>query len=194
MMSKKLIIISLMLIAIFLLIYGCIGEKAIKMINKNKETKEVNNMKTLKIKWQRLVSDGQTCPRCGSTEEELKKAISALKQSLISLGIEVVLEKDELSVTEFKKDPLRSNQIWLNDRPLEDWIGGKVGQSSCCDVCGPSECRTVGVGGETYEAIPADLVIKAGLLAASQLVGTETNESCCESEAPKAPTASCCPK
>ena len=134
-------------------------------------------MKTLKIKWQRLVSDGQTCPRCGSTEEELERAISTLKQSLIPLGIKVVIEKDELSVAEFKKDPLQSNQIWLNGRLLEDWIGGKVGQSPCCDVCGPSECRTVGVGGELYEAIPADLVIKAGLLVASQLVGTETNES-----------------
>jgi hypothetical protein len=151
-------------------------------------------MKILKIKWQRLVSDGQTCPRCGSTGEELEKAISTLKQSLIPLGIEVVLEKDELSVAEFKKDPLQSNQIWLNDRLLEDWIGGKVGQSPCCDVCGPSECRTVGVGGEIYEAIPTDLVIKAGLLAASQLIGVEKNESCCESEAPKAPITNCCPK
>lgn len=193
-MAKKIIIISLILIATFLLIYGCIGEKVIKMVNENNETKEAKNMKTLKIKWQRLVSGGQTCPRCGSTEEELEKAISTLKQSLTPLGIQVVLEKDELSVAEFKKDPLRSNQIWLNDRLLEDWIGGKVGQSPCCDVCGPSECRTVGIGEEVYEAIPADLIIKAGLLAASQLVVRETNESCCESEAPKTPTTSCCPK
>lgn len=151
-------------------------------------------MKTLKIKWQRLISDGQTCPRCGSTEEELEKAISILKQSLAPLGIQVVLEKDELSVAEFKKDSLKSNQIWLNDRLLENWIGGKVSQSPCCDVCGPSECRTVGIGGEVYETIPADLIIKAGLLAASQLVGKQTNESCCESETPKPPTTNCCPK
>ena len=154
----------------------------------------VNNMKMLRIKWQRLVSEGQTCPRCGSTGEELEKAISTLKQSLIPLGIAVVLEKDELSVAEFKEDPLQSNQIWLNDRPLEDWIGGRVGQSPCCDVCGPAGCRTIGVGGEVYEAIPADLVIKAGLLTASQLIGTEANESCCERETLKAPTTSCCPK
>ncbi len=151
-------------------------------------------MKTLKIKWQRLLSDGQTCPRCGSTEEELEKAISTLKQSLIPLGIKVVLEKDELSVAEFKKDTLQSNQIWLNGRSLEDWIGGKVGQSPCCDVCGPSECRTVEVGGEVYETIPADLVIKAGLLAGSQLLSLETDKSCCEGEPPKTPKSSCCTK
>lgn len=159
-----------------------------------KRKKMDNIKKMLKIRWQRLLSDGQTCPRCGSTEEELEKAISTLKQSLNPLGVEVVLEKDELSVAEFKKDPLRSNQIWLNDRPLEDWVGGKTGQSPCCDVCGPSECRTVGVEGEVYETIPADLVIKAGLLAASKLVSTETNESCCGGEAPKTPTTSCCQK
>jgi hypothetical protein len=126
-------------------------------------------MKTLKIKWQRLISDGQTCPRCGSTEQELEKAISILGQSLAPLKIEIVLEKDELSVAEFKKDPLRSNQIWLNDRLLEEWIGGKGGQSQCCDVCGPAKCRTVGMGNEVYETIPANLIIEAGLLAASQL-------------------------
>ena len=164
------------------------------MTNGDRKTRDVNDVKTLRVKWQRLVSDGQTCPRCGSTEEELEKAICTLKRSLVPLGIEVVLEKEQLSVSEFKKDPLQSNQIWLNDRPLEDWIGGKVGQSPCCDVCGPSECRTVGVEGETYEAIPADLVIKAGLIAASESVGTEMNESCCSSEDQKGPTTCCCSK
>ncbi|MEM4229694.1 MAG: DUF2703 domain-containing protein [Thermoproteota archaeon] len=90
---------------------------------------------------------------------------------------------------EFKKDPLRSNQILINGLPLEDWVGGKAGQSPCCDVCGPSECRTVAIGEEAYEVIPADLIIKAGLLAASQLVFAETNKSCC-----KAPTTGCCQK
>lgn len=152
-------------------------------------------MMTLRIKWQRLTSDGQTCPRCGSTEEELERAIFTLKQSLAPVGIKVVLEKDELSIKEFKKDPLQSNQIWVNDRPLEDWINGEVDQSQCCSVCGPSECRTVGVEGKIYETIPANLIIKAGLLAASQLVGTETRQtSCCESETQKESTTDCCPK
>ncbi|MGA9844950.1 MAG: DUF2703 domain-containing protein [Nitrososphaeraceae archaeon] len=79
----------------------------------------------LKIKWKRLISEGETCPRCGSTEEALRKAVSTLEQSLAPLGIEVILEKEELSVTEFKKDPLQSNRIWINNRLLEDWIEGR---------------------------------------------------------------------
>jgi hypothetical protein len=90
-------------------------------------------------------------------------------------GFEPKIKGVELSVAEFKKDPLQSNQIWINNRSLEDLIGGKVGQSLCCDVCGSSECRTVGVGEKVYEAIPANLIIKAGLLVASQLIGTESN-------------------
>ena len=105
---------------------------------------------TLKIKWKRLISKGETCPRCGSTEEALRKAESTLKQSLALLGIEVILEKEELSVTEFKKDPLQSNRIWINNRLLEDWIEGRVGHSPCCDVCGPHNCRTVEVEGQIY--------------------------------------------
>ena len=81
-----------------------------------------------------MISKGETCPRCGSTEEALRKAESTLKQSLALLGIEVILEKEELSVTEFKKDPLQSNRIWINNRLLEDWIEGRVGHSPCCDV------------------------------------------------------------
>ena len=134
---------------------------------------------TLKIKWKRLISEGETCPRCGSTEEELGKAILTLKLSLAPLGIQVILEKDELSVAEFKKDPLQSNRIWINDRLLEDWIEGRVGHSSCCDVCGTHDCRTVEVEGHIYETIPAEIIIKAGLSAASQLVNPRTSESCC---------------
>ncbi len=146
-------------------------------------------MNALKIKWQRLVVDGRTCPRCGSTEEELDKAVYTLKQYLNPLGIEVLLEKEELTFAEFEKDPLKSNQIWLNERPLEDWIGGKSGQSPCCDVCGPSQCRTIEIGEKVLEAVPFDLIVKAGLLAALELIDKGANKSCCEKDA-----SFCCSK
>ncbi|MEM4229693.1 MAG: DUF2703 domain-containing protein [Thermoproteota archaeon] len=57
----------------------------------------------LKIEWQRLISDGKTCPRCGLTEKELEKAVSTLKQALTPLNMQVILEKDELSIWNSKK-------------------------------------------------------------------------------------------
>lgn len=121
----------------------------------------------LVISWQRLISNGNTCPRCGSTEDELDKAVLELKEKLKSRGIEVILKKQELTLEEFKQNPLSSNKVMLNGRPLENLLDAKTGHSKCCDVCGDEECRTVEVGENNYETIPASLIVKAGLKAVS---------------------------
>ena len=143
------------------------------------------------ISWQRLLSDGQTCPRCGATEDEVEKAATTLRQSLVPLGIAVVLEKGELSVKEFKQDTLRSNEIRIGGRLLEEWLGAQTGQSECCDVCGPNDCRTLDVAGESHEVVPAELIVRAGLLAAAQLL----DKGACECSAAEVlPGGKCCPK
>lgn len=90
------------------------------------EVDDRNSARSVKIKWKRLISKGETCPRCGLTEQEIEKAVLTLKQSFAPLGIKVILEKEQISDTEFQKDPLQSNRIWINNRRLEDWVGGKV--------------------------------------------------------------------
>ena len=77
------------------------------------------NPKILNIKWQRLVTERETCPRCGNTEQELDKAIGKLKQALLPLGIDVSLEKEKLNISEFKQEPLQSNRIWINGQIYE---------------------------------------------------------------------------
>lgn len=126
--------------------------------------------KTLLISWQRLISDGSTCPRCGSTEEELDKAALQLKSALEPAGIEVLVEKSELTFEEFKNDPVKSNRIMFNGRMLEDLVSAKTGQSLCCEACGDEECRTVEIGGESFETVPAELIVKAGLKAAASIL------------------------
>jgi len=140
--------------------------------------RHASKRKTLTIRWQRLVVDGATCPRCRTTERELQKAVCALRQPLALLGIQVVLEKKDVSQARFREDSLVSNQIWLNGHLLEEWIGGKVGASSCCDVCGSSECRTIEAGGRTYETVPAGLIVRGGLLAALQMRTGRAGVSC----------------
>jgi hypothetical protein len=164
------------------MVASAVGE--VGNMKNDKSQVEGGCQKTLRIRWLRLLSDGKTCPRCSSTGEEIEKAVSSLSQSLAPLKISVMLKKDELSEAEFKKNPLQSNQIWLNGKRLEDWIGAKTGQSKCCDTCGTSDCKTVSVGESVYETVPAELVIKAGLLAASEMI------SC----APKTSGSNCCPK
>ena len=127
-------------------------------------------MKQLIIRWQRLVNEsGLTCERCTYTGSTVENAYKKLKKSLVELGIEVELKKEILDFSIFIKDPLQSNRIWIAERPLEEWIGATVGKSQCCDVCGDSECRTISINRDTFENIPENLIIKAGLLAAVEL-------------------------
>lgn len=152
------------------------------------------DMKKLNILWQRLVDEhGQTCDRCGTTETAVEEAAQKLKRSLNELDIDVVLEKKTLSPSTFLKDPLESNRVWIAGEPLENWLSATTGQSKCCSSCGDSDCRTVTVDGKTYEAIPAELIVKAGLLASAQLLHSEPRGSCCPpAESPKK-SSGCCP-
>ena len=146
-------------------------------------------MITLTIAWQRLLDDGQTCPRCGSTETEVEKAVALLTQSLTPLGVAVVLEKSALSSEQFAQAPLQSNAIRINGKQLEEWVGGETRQSPCCEVCGSNDCRTMAVGNEVYEVIPAQLIVKAGMLAAAQLLNREE----CDCFPPAVWPGGCCP-
>ena len=122
-------------------------------------------MKTLPIVWQRLVKDGDTCPRCGDTLQEIKRAVARLTKILAPRGIVPTLEVREVNEENFKKDPSTSNRIWIAGRALEEWIEAKVGASRCTSVCGDSDCRTVEVNGASLEVVPQDVLIKAALRA-----------------------------
>jgi hypothetical protein len=126
---------------------------------------------TLHIRWQRLVDEGgRTCERCGTTEAAVDEAAGQLSRSLGALGIDVAVEKRTLDGAAFRGDPLSSNRIWLGGEPLEAWLSADVGESACCGSCGDADCRTVTVDGTTYEAIPPELIVRAGLLAGARLL------------------------
>ncbi len=135
-------------------------------------------MKSLRIVWQRLVTpDGRTCVRCDATHQEVQRALAKLVDVLRPLDIQPVLETREIDEKSFKGNPSESNRLWIAGRPMEEWLGGKVGASRCCSVCGESQCRTVEVEGTEFEAIPEKLFLKAALIAASQLLEPTNEES-----------------
>jgi len=104
----------------------------------------------------------------------MQRAVSKLKEALRPLGIEPTLEIREIDEKSFKANPSESNRIWIAGRPVEEWLGARVGSSRCCSVCGESECRTVEVGETSFEAIPEKLFLKAALVASSQLFDLTT--------------------
>lgn len=145
-------------------------------------------MKTLPIIWQRLVdSKRRTCDRCDATSVGLKEAVAKLVEILRPLDIEPTLETREIDTNSFKADPSQSNRIWIAGKPIEEWLGARVASSPCCSVCGDSECRTMEVGDETFEAVPLELILKAALVAASQLIGSGKRDNGCQCK------TECCP-
>jgi hypothetical protein len=128
-------------------------------------------MKTIKIVWQRLVdAQGATCNRCGGTEKELDKAVRFLQKTLAPGGVRFAVEKRAMDIQEVAPDPSQSNRIWIDGRPLEKWLGAEVGKSPCDGPCQGMECRTLEENGTSHETIPAELIIKGGLLAVQRQV------------------------
>ncbi len=157
---------------------------------------------TLQIRWQRLVGQkGKTCERCGATEQELQKAFQTLSRSLTSLGIKVSLNKEKLDPETFAQDVSQSNRIWIGEKSIEKLLGARVGKSACggcCEISGKQtvKCRTLKVGKNTYEVVPASLIVRAGLLAASELIIAEpaAAPSCKTHDSKKKCSPGCCAK
>jgi hypothetical protein len=124
----------------------------------------------LPIRWHRLVKDDRTCDRCAATGEEVERAVEVLADVLRPLGMQVSLELKEIDAAAFADDPDASNRIRVAGKPLDNWIGAKVGSSRCCSVCGDTDCRTIRVDRTSFEAIPQWLILKAALVAASTLL------------------------
>ena len=141
-------------------------------------------MKPLPILWKRLVNEGETCPRCGSTQRNLASAVAKLELALRPLGIEPVLETQAIGDAGFRAAAAESNRIWIGGKPMEEWIGARAGSSPCCEVCGDLPCRTIEVDGRSHEAISQELIVKAAVIAASRMIGAET----------ATPAAPCCTK
>lgn len=162
--------------------------------------------KVLLVKWQRLVDEsGQTCERCAMTQMEVHKALRLLGSSLEPLGIDVRLEEKKLSPAECASDISQSNRIWIGSVSIEQWLGAEVGASPCAGCCGDLsgcheseggtvDCRTVVIGDRVYEEIPAELILKAGLLAAANLILPIEAASCCPSAECGGACGGACPR
>jgi Domain of unknown function (DUF2703) len=127
-------------------------------------------LKALPIVWQRLVKEGETCERCGSTHQEILAALAQLEPALRPLGIQPVLQTLVLDEPSFRADSSASNRIWIGGKSMEDWLGARAGSSPCCSVCGDLPCRTLEMGGHSFEAVPRNLVVKAALIAAAGMI------------------------
>ncbi len=126
-------------------------------------------MKRLEILWQRVTVDGGTCERCGDTGGSVRQAAETLRRELAGLDIEVVLKEKALPPFAVAE----SNRVFFNGRAMEDILGAEVGMNhcrSCCEMLGgDTDCRTLTLDGRVYEALPLELLLRAGRKAAQDL-------------------------
>ena len=170
---KKLILLLLLAIALF----GCGAEDKQAEVEapKTAPVEVATAPKTLEIEWQRMVGeDGRACCGSGSTQKALEDAHAELTESLAPKGIEVVLRSKNFSPEECIDAPERANRILVAGHGIEHWLGAEVGASPCEGFCKQAlgekgTCRTLVYEGETYEVVPVELVVKAALVAASDL-------------------------
>lgn len=124
-------------------------------------------MKTLEIEWRHLDKDGRTCLRCSDTLQSLQQVIRQLGAECAPQDVHIVYRETKLPTEQLSQ----SNLILFNGVPLESvLLGASASESecpSCGDLCGqPNVCRTVTIGGHTFEAIPASLIRQAACIAA----------------------------
>ena len=128
---------------------------------------DANAKPALKIRWKRLVdSTGQTAAIHSATEQGINAAVQTLKASLEPLGVEVVLQKADMTQEQFTEAPLNSNRIWLNGKLLETYLPDtKSGQVQ--DKESKIAFRTVNFGGTAFKDVPAKMIEHAGVIAAA---------------------------
>lgn len=126
-------------------------------------------MKRLDILWQRVTVDGGTCERCGDTGASVREAARLLGQELAALDIEVVLTEKTLPPFAVAE----SNRVFFGGRAVEDILGAETGMNhcrSCCEMLGSAtDCRTLSLDGRVYEALPLELLLRAGRAIANTL-------------------------
>jgi hypothetical protein len=130
-------------------------------------------MRTLEILWQRVTVGAETCERCGETGESVRRAAEQLATELAPRGIEVTLTEKTLPPFAVAE----SNRVFFGGVAVEELLGAAVGQNhcqSCCELLadttdGQTDCRTLTLAGREYEALPEELLLRAGRKAAEAL-------------------------
>ena len=84
--------------------------------------------------------------------ERHRTAAATLTEVLRPLDIEVTISTP--SIKRLRRGTDRVQPDLDRRRSLEDWVGAHASESTCCSVCGNSDCRTLNLDGATYEAVP----------------------------------------
>lgn len=122
------------------------------------------------LEWQKGATEAcQTCDACGVSEQEIKAAAAQLKTKLADKKVRVKIV--ERKATDGTPERPSASRMWVCGIPLETWLGARAAMTPCPDAKSREAVRpALYVDDQSYSVIPADLMVKAGVMAANQLL------------------------
>jgi hypothetical protein len=128
----------------------------------------------LVIRWQNAPCQStDPCEACLTGPQEIRSACERLRSALALLNIKVMLDEQTVAAGE--------SVLLINGRGIEQWLGGKLVKRQCASCQnGNSDTKVYALelDGSVYEAISSDMIIRAGLLAASEIYAARPSAAC----------------
>lgn len=134
-----------------------------------------NAQKSLVIEWHytECLSENP-CERCRTGPHEVQVAYTKIEPALAMFDIKVALKK--------KTEGHEGDNLMINGKGLDHWLGGKLVKHSCASCLSTSHSEkayyALDLEGVVHEVITADMIIRASLLAAAELFAGESAPPC----------------
>ncbi len=181
---KKLTILLLIAIALV----GCGRES--EQIDAD-ATRAQDDVRTLTIAWHKVTEDdGSICDLSTFTQQTVEQASEELSQALAPAGVDIVVKT--LTPEKVEGGDCLCNRVLIQGRYVDEWLGAEMVKTACSGCPNQAGCPKTGGSGsacggqyalihqdETYNIVPANLIVMAGLIAAADLTGEQITYSGC---------------
>lgn len=118
-------------------------------------------MKEIKIEWKHYDKEGETCTRCNNTGDNVKKALKMASRDDKLKNVKISFKETKLEADKMAE----SNTVLINGVPIEDILDASASENYChscsCLAGEDTNCRTVELGGTSYEDIPEKMILEA---------------------------------
>jgi len=136
----------------------------------------------LTVSWHKVTeADGSVCDLSIATRQMVDQASEELSRALAPDNVEV--EVETLTPEKVEGGVCLCNRVLVQGRFVDEWLGAELVKTECSGCPNQTRCpktaESDGCGGQyeivhqgaTYKILPADLIVTAGMIAASDLTG-----------------------
>lgn len=119
-------------------------------------------MNKIHIEWMYYDKEGETCTRCKDTGNNIRAALQTISKDKDLKNLTIKYSEAKLQANQMPD----SNTVLINGQKIEDVLGAASSENychSCTCLAGTtgSSCRTIVRDGESYEAIPEEMILEA---------------------------------